>query len=219
MGMEGLQPGAMGGPPSIPNAVPVVPTPEEVLTLLRAAEESRRPEHARGMFVSATTGVRRAGLCAMRRLRDVDWERSTLTVARGVLDLPGEDVREIPTKNRRIRTVALDGTTLSMLQAQVDMMEQRARDLGSDRFLGSRTPISSYFRRLRERVGLEHLDFHYLRKFMETDGQDLGFLASAGGDPRRSRSVGRRQAQHRQRRRHGPSVGGGRGILARPWGR
>ena len=38
------------------------------------------------------------------------------------------------------------------------------------------------------RVGLEHLDFHYLRKFMETYGQDLGFSVAqvamrAGHDP------------------------------------
>ena len=28
---------------------------------------------------------------------------------------------------------------------------------------------------MRARIGLEHLDFHYLRKFMETYGQEMGY--------------------------------------------
>jgi hypothetical protein len=35
--------------------------------------------------------------------------------------------------------------------------------------------ITQYFARLRSRVKLDHLDFHYLRKFMETYGQNLGY--------------------------------------------
>jgi len=35
--------------------------------------------------------------------------------------------------------------------------------------------ISQYFARMRTRVGLGHLDFHYLRKFMETYGQEAGY--------------------------------------------
>jgi len=38
------------------------------------------------------------------------------------------------------------------------------------------------------RIGLEHLDFHYLRKFMETYGQEMGYSVAqvamrAGHDP------------------------------------
>ncbi len=48
--------------------------------------------------------------------------------------------------------------------------------------------ITQFFTRLRERVGLEHLTFHDLRKFMETYAQDLGFAPAAvamraGHDP------------------------------------
>jgi hypothetical protein len=35
--------------------------------------------------------------------------------------------------------------------------------------------VTMYFGRLRSQSGLEHLNFHSLRKFMETHGQDLGF--------------------------------------------
>jgi hypothetical protein len=98
--------------------------------------------------------------------------------------------------------VALDPFTLTMLASQVEMMEQRAKDLEcqlvddcylfSDAIDGSEPwkpdAITQYFTRLRARVGLEHLDFHYLRKFMETYGQNLGFspvqvALRAGHDP------------------------------------
>ncbi len=34
--------------------------------------------------------------------------------------------------------------------------------------------ISQYFGRMRQRVGLDHVDFHDLRKLMETYGQEMG---------------------------------------------
>jgi site-specific recombinase XerD len=51
--------------PSIPNTTPVVPTPDEVRALIAAAEQSRRPEHARLLLVAATTGLRRADPSAL----------------------------------------------------------------------------------------------------------------------------------------------------------
>ena len=41
---------------------------------------------------------------------------------------------------------------------------------------------------MRKRVGLDHLDFHDLRKFMETYGQEMGYSVTqvamrAGHDP------------------------------------
>jgi len=48
--------------------------------------------------------------------------------------------------------------------------------------------VTLFFRRLRQRVGLDHLSFHSLRRFMDTYGQDLGFSTvqvalRAGHDP------------------------------------
>jgi hypothetical protein len=48
--------------------------------------------------------------------------------------------------------------------------------------------VSQYFGRMRERVGLDHLNFHDLRKFMETYGQEMGYGVTqvamrAGHDP------------------------------------
>jgi len=45
--------------------------------------------------------------------------------------------------------------------------------------------VSQYFARMRKRIGLDHLDFHYLRKFMDTYGQEMG---STNSTPKASRS-------------------------------
>ncbi len=201
-GWRDSNPAQWAEPPSIPNDAPIVPTPEEVMTLIEGARASRRPDKARAMFVSATTGRRRAEICALRRDRDIDWERGTMTVSCSILDPKGKPLDEIPTKNRRTRPLALDEPTLAMLREQLESIEKRAVDggvaLAADPYLFTDAPdgsvpwrphsISQYFTRLRDRVGLGHLVFHSLRKFMETYAQDLGFSTSqvamrAGHDP------------------------------------
>lgn len=157
---------------------------------------------ARVILVAATTGLRRAEICALRRWRDVDLERGFLRVSTSILDFNGHPVEEIPTKNRRTRTLATDGLTVATLRAQVELLEERAAaagaELGEDHYLFSDAidgsvpwrphGISQYFGRIRERVGLEHLNFHDLRKFMETYGQEMGYSVvqvamRAGHDP------------------------------------
>ena len=68
-GWRDTNPAQWAEPPSIPNVAPVVPTPDEVRRLIEAAGRSRRPEYARAILVAATTGLRRAELCALRRAR------------------------------------------------------------------------------------------------------------------------------------------------------
>lgn len=201
-GWRDSNPAQWADPPSIPNRAPVVPTPDQVKELIQAAEQGRRPEKARAIFVAATTGMRRAEICALRGARDIDWVASVATVAWSILELPGQPLSEMPTKNRRERRIALDELTLGMLQAQVEYMRERAATLGadlvSDAYIFSDAPdgsepwrpgsITLYFSRLRRQVGLDHLDFHYLRKFMETYGQNMGFspvqvAMRAGHDP------------------------------------
>jgi integrase len=173
-----------------------------MMRLIHAAEQSRRPEKARAIFVAAITGMRRAEICALRCARDIDWDTSIATVAWSILELPGQPLSEMPTKNRRERRVALDELTLGMLRTQVEYMRKRAATVGAalvpDAYIFSDAPdgsepwrpgsITLYFSRLRRQVGLEHLDFHYLRKFMETYGQNMGFspvqgAMRAGHDP------------------------------------
>ncbi len=75
---------------------------------------------------------------SLRRQRDVDWDHAVLSVSCSIVNLAGQPSREIPTKNVQTRPVAVDSTTLSMLQAQVDMLTARAaaasRALGADAY-------------------------------------------------------------------------------------
>ncbi len=201
-GWRDSNPAQWAEPPSIPNTTPVVPTPQEVRALIDAAEASRRPEYARAILVASTTGLRRAELCALRRWRDVDLGRRLLTVSASIVALPNVPMGEIPTKNRRVRTIAIDELTASILAVQMEAVEERARQAGveliedayvfSDEADGSvpwkPDSVTQYFSRLRTRAGLPHLDFHYLRKFMETYGQEMGYSMAqvamrAGHDP------------------------------------
>jgi integrase len=201
-GWRDSNPAQWAEPPSKPNTEPVVPTPDDVRRLVEAAEASRRPEYGTVIFLAATTGLRRAEICALRRARDIDWERGEVKVAWSIVALPGQPLAEIPTKNRRVRRVAVDEATLGRLRAHLVTMEERAATAGAelveDAYLFSDAidgsvpwnpgAITRYFARLRERVDLEHLSFHDLRRFMETYAQDLGFAPvqvalRAGHDP------------------------------------
>jgi integrase len=188
-GWRDSNPAQWADPPSIPNTTPVVASPAEIRALIDAAEQSRRPEYARALLVSATTGLRRAELCGLRRDRDIDFDERVLTVSSSVVALPNAPMLEIPTKNRRVRAIALDELTASILQAQVDMLERRAAfggiELIDDPYVFSDMPdasipwrpdsVSQYFGRLRVRAGVEHLSLHSLRKFMATYGQEMGY--------------------------------------------
>jgi integrase len=201
-GWRDTNPAQWAEPPTLPNVAPVVPTPDEVRRLIVAAEASRRPEYARAILVAATTGVRRAELCALRRRSSVDWQARSLTVSASVVVLKDVPLQEKPTKNRRERVLALDEVTMSALQAQVELLEERAAQacvaLDPDPYLFSDDvagavpwkpdAVSQYFGRLRDRAGLKHLGFHDLRRFMETYGQELGYSVAqvamrAGHDP------------------------------------
>lgn len=201
-GWRDSNPAQWAEPPAIPNTEPTVPTPEEVRALIDEAERGKRPEMARAIIVASTTGLRRSELCALRRDRDLDFESGLLKVSSSVAQLPDSAPTEIPTKNRRVRVVAIDDFTASVLRIQVDEVEVRAQEAGvelvgdpfvfTDAVDGSAPwkpdTISQYFGRLRTRIGLDRLSFHDLRKFMETYGQEMGFSVTqvamrAGHDP------------------------------------
>jgi len=201
-GWRDSNPAQWAEPPRRQDAVPVVPTPDEVLVLIEAAKASRRPVYARAMLLAATTGIRRGELCALRRDRNVDWSAGVLRVTHSITDLPRQPWTEGPTKNRRRRELAVGTKTMGILRTQADQLDQRAAacvvDLVEDPFLFSDVAdgseplrpgaITLYFSRLRTRTDLPHLQFKHLRRFMGTYGQDLGFSLTqvalrAGHDP------------------------------------
>ena len=188
-GWRDTSPAQWAEPPPIPNTAPLVASPVEIRALIDAAEHSHRPEYARAILIAATTGVRRAELCGLRRDRDLDLVGRVLTISTTVVALPNMAIHEIPTKNRRVRTVALDVLTTSIVETQLAMMTERARFAGvelvddpyvfSDSLDGSvpwrPDTVSHHFARLRKRAGVQHLGLHSLRKFMETYGQEMGY--------------------------------------------
>ncbi len=201
-GWRDSNPAQWADPPPIPNHAPEVPTPDEVRTLIDEAERGKRPEMARAILVAATTGLRRSELCALRRWRDVDLEQGVLRVSASIVNVPGQPLGEIPTKNRRVRVLAIDEMTAAILKTQIEQVESRAAtghvDLVDDPYVftdaadGSQPwkpdAVSQYFGRMRKRAGLDKVQFHQLRKFMETYGQEMGYSVSqvamrAGHDP------------------------------------
>ena len=125
-GWRESNPAQWAEPPSIPNKEPTVPTPEEVRALIAEAERGTRPEMARAILVAATPGIRRAELCGLRCDRDVDLEHRVMKVSGSVTKLSGRPIEEIPTKNRRERTLAIDDFTAAILRAQIEEVERRA---------------------------------------------------------------------------------------------
>ncbi len=201
-GWRESNPAQWAEPPPIPNTAPEVPTPQDVRALIDEAERGKRPEMARAILVAATTGLRRAELCALRRWRDVDLDRGLLRVSASIVNLPGQSIGEIPTKNRRVRVLAIDELTAAILRAQIEQVEALAAiahvDLVDDPYVFTDEPdgsvpwkpgtISQYFGRMRTRAGLDNVQFHHLRKFMETYGQEMGYSITqvamrAGHDP------------------------------------
>lgn len=200
-GWLGVNPAQWAEPPPLGIGMPSVPTPEELSRLIKAAESSRRPEYGRLLFVAATTGMRRGELLALRRT-DIDLDRRLVVVSRSLIDLSHQPVIEGPTKNRRLRRVALDERTLGVLAEQVAMVNDRTVEVGAEvernAYVFSDAPdgstpwrpmmVTQYFGRLRQRAGLDEVTFQSIRRFMDTYGQDLGFSPAqvalrAGHDP------------------------------------
>ena len=194
--IKGDDPTKLLRPSSKRNARPIVPTPEEVKTLIEAALTSDRPEMARIIWLGAIVGARSSELRALR-LGDLDLEAGVVGIDRA---LSAE--KEWTTKNRRIRDVSLDSVTVDVVKAQVSFMAERAREGGAvldpDAFLFSddltgRKPwredmVTKWFSAHADAHGAPHLTFKHLRKFMDTYGQELGFTDvevanRAGHDP------------------------------------
>lgn len=196
--------------PEAANRPPKVPTVDEIVALLAAGEASKTPAMARAIWLSATTGIRRGELCALR-VGDFDLDAGTVMVERAI-----SDGKVWSTKNRRWRQVGLDPLTVGVVRAQVAALEKAAAGSGArlagEAYLFSDRPdaaghwlpdrVSKAFHRLTHEcraegcehagappcVTLEHVTFHQLRKFMETQGLHAGFTVAevahqAGHDP------------------------------------
>lgn len=166
--------------PSSPEIDP--PTPEQVRTLIAAAE-SRNQDLAVYLRLAANTGVRRGEGVALR-WSDATMER--LTVRRSLVEVAGV-ITERPTKtgSKGHRVIGLDAKTGTELQRLRVRQSEAAREalLPSPVYIFSHdagvTPwrphyVTLAFSRMAEELGMPDVRLHDLRHFMATQMLALG---------------------------------------------
>lgn len=176
-------------PPPLPRPDPRPPGTAEVLELLGRADG----ELLTFLRLDAVLGARRGEMCALR-WRDVDLDAGTVAIRRAVVDGgPGVGIVEKAHKTERPRPpVALDPGTLRLLRAHRRFCAERLLQLGTS--LGPETYVfhrdadgmapwrpdsaSRRFARLRDRIGLGHVQLRALRHYVATQ------LLAAGVDVR-----------------------------------
>ena len=176
-------------PPRVPLRPMHPPTPEEVARLFRLAAASN-PMLAVFVLVAASTGARRGELVALR-WRDLDLERRTATIERGLI-LAGNVLIEQGTKTHQSRRVSLDEATVAALVEHRERLEKIAAACGvglaEDPFVfteavDASTPwrpdsTTRAFRTLCAKAGVEGVRLHDLRHYVATR------LLAAGVDVR-----------------------------------
>jgi integrase len=81
-------------------------------------------------YLAATTGARRGEICAIRRSR-IDWNEQTLLISRTIVKHNGKKL-EGPTKNRKLRTVAVDARVLDVMRERLAETERVADAVGCE---------------------------------------------------------------------------------------
>lgn len=184
-----INPAANARPPRGKRKEPTPPTPEEMATLLAyAAREA--PDIYVYLRLASILGARRGEMCGLR-WTDFSAGYSAVEVrSAAVIAQGGIVVKE--TKTDRVRRVAIDSATASVLADYRVAMEERAQICGlavvADAFVfshevdGSRPwrpdSVTRRFNWVRDRVGLGHVRLHDLRHYVATR------LISAGVDVR-----------------------------------
>jgi integrase len=177
-------------PPPIHAVQVKAPTPEEVRTLIQAAERAE-PTLAVLLLTAALTGARRGELCALR-WSDLDWDDAVLTIARSVYETPGGGWAEKPTKSHAVRRVGLDEVALTVLRRHHAAVDELAKELGltvpPDAFVFSRSPtgsepyrpdvVTKFAMRIARATGSQ-MHLHGLRHFSATQAIGAGYDAVA----------------------------------------
>ena len=156
------------------------PAPAAVAALIAHADRDE-PDFGVFLRLAASTGARRAELCALR-WSDVDLDDATLWIRRSLVDQPGGGYIEKDTKTHASRRVSLDSSTVTLLRSHRVRQLERAMAVGER--IGRHARVFSYdvdaatpwrpdgvtkrFVRLREREGLPNVRLHDLRHFVAT---------------------------------------------------
>jgi integrase len=176
-------------PPRVPLRELKPPSPDDVVRLFRLAQESD-PDLATFVMLAASSGARRGELIALR-WKDIDLDRGTLSIERGVV-IVNSQLIEQGTKTHQSRRITLDETTRANLSHHRSRMEEAARSaatsINADSFVFSETldgsapwrpdSTSRAFRALGQRAGVSQVRLHDLRHYVATR------LLTAGVDVR-----------------------------------
>jgi integrase len=179
-GWLATNPAMQATPPRIRRPEIAPPEPADVLRLIEAAD-AVDPDRATFLRTSVTTGARRGELCALR-WRDLDLPGRTVTIAHNLVEGSGGELVEKDTKTHAARRIALDATTVEVLEAHRRRMDERARACGRTigegayvftRSLDGTEPwvpneVTKVFIALRTKVGLKNVRLHDLRHFAAT---------------------------------------------------
>ncbi len=182
-------PASTARPPSVGRQEPTAPTPEEVALILRAALDD--PELYAFLIVAANTGARRSEVCALRWC-DVDLEQRVITISRSVVKGAGGGAAVRQTKTGTAGQTAISEQvteTLEQLRVfRTDAASLLGEQLPSTAFVWSQDvtgarpvypdTMSARFARVRDEVGLGHVQLRHFRHFAATQ------LLSAGVDVR-----------------------------------
>lgn len=166
-------------PPRVPLTELKPPTPDEVVRLFRLAQETD-PELATFIVLAASSGARRGELVALR-WRDLDLDRGTLSIERGVVLVDGKLIEQ-GTKTHQSRRVTLDAGTVATLKEHRARAQANARATGArltgDSFVFSQTVDGSVpwrpdattrdFRVLCKKAGVTGVRLHDLRHYVAT---------------------------------------------------
>jgi len=173
-------PAALASPPRVRNRPIESPEPTVVARLIQMAGDDN-PDMAAFLQLAATTGARRGELCGLH-WDAVDLERGTVTIARSVVSDSRGAFVEKDTKTHSVRRIALDPTSVEVLNDHRDRAEKRAAACGTsirqDSYVFSRAvdgskpwspnDVTAEFAALRNRLGLGSVRLHDLRHFAAT---------------------------------------------------
>lgn len=135
-----VSPADAATPPKPSRAPQKAPALEDVLALIRGAEEED-PQLAAFILLAAATGARRGELLGLV-WGDVDWKTKTLTIERSVAVLTRGETTYKGTKSSQARRIAIDGVAVETLRRQRAELEQLAASAGVK--LVDETPVFTY---------------------------------------------------------------------------
>ena len=173
-------PAANASPPKVRHHELHLPTPQQVVALLKAARD-RDPGFGCFLRLAAVTGARRGELCALR-WSDVDLDAGLLAISRSIVDGRSDSLVEKDTKTHSSRKITLDPGTKAALAGQHARHLERAATFDVARstsaFVFSDSPdgstpwrpgrVTLAFVRLCRTVGVSDVRLHDLRHFAAT---------------------------------------------------